>query len=106
MGWLRTTALLVALVALSGCNLFGSTVYVKPKRNAIPLVPRPKIHNSPTTVEQLKQDRSVLKRALVAWEKVAISRNKEIRVYNEENGYATDPNSTKIVVKDYNAPGQ
>ena len=98
--WLKLL-LLSSTVFISGCCLFGRTVYVNPKQNPVLLVPRPAISRNPTTVEQLKKDRSDLKRAVIAWEAVVLNRNRTINEANAANGFTTDPDSTKIVTVDY-----
>ena len=99
--WLKLLLLSSTVFLGGGCCLFGRTVYVNPKQNVVLLVPRPAISRNPTTVEQLRKDRSDLKRAIIAWEAVVLNRNRTINEANAANGFTVDPDSTKIVTVDY-----
>lgn len=101
LGTARFSVFLAILLLCSGCALFTETVYLHSPRRPIPLVPRPKISVNPTTVEQLRKDRSVLKRAVRAWEKMVVRRNKEILEYNNKNNFPADPDSVVIKTEEY-----
>lgn len=100
-GTTRFSCLLILLLLCSGCALFTETVYLHPSRKAIPLVSRPKLNVNPTTVEQLRKDRSDLKRAVRAWETMVLRRNKEILEYNNKHKFSADPDSVIIKTEEY-----